>query len=44
METRIVPNETIPARLFACFAGVSPEAGAALNLWVLDPGVLDCEG
>ena len=31
METRIVPNETIPARLFACFAGVSPEAGAALN-------------
>jgi uncharacterized protein YciI len=29
--TRIVPNETIPARLFACFAKVSPEAGAALN-------------
>ncbi len=31
METRIVPNETIPARLFVCFAQVSPEAGAALN-------------
>jgi uncharacterized protein YciI len=31
VETRIVPDETIPARLFACFAGVSPEAGAALN-------------
>ncbi len=31
IETRIIPNETIPARLFACFARVSPEAGAALN-------------
>ncbi len=31
VETRIVPNETIPARLFACFAEVNPEAGAALN-------------
>ena len=31
METRIVPNEIIPARLFVCFAQVSPEAGAALN-------------
>ncbi len=31
METRIVPNEITPARLFACFAQVSPEAGAALN-------------
>jgi len=31
VETRIVPNETIPARLFACFADVSPEAGAALH-------------
>jgi uncharacterized protein YciI len=31
VETRIVSNEIIPARLFACFAEVSPEAGAALN-------------
>ena len=31
VETRIVSNEIIPARLFACFAGISPEAGAALN-------------
>ena len=31
VETRIVSNEVIPARLFACFAEVSPEAGAALN-------------
>ena len=31
VETRIVSNETIPARLFACFAEVSPEVGMALN-------------
>ncbi len=31
VETRIVSNETIPTRLFACFAEVSPETGAALN-------------
>jgi uncharacterized protein YciI len=31
MKTRIVPNETIPARLFVCFAGVTPEVGVALN-------------
>ncbi len=31
VETRIVPNETIPARLFACFAEVSPEVALALN-------------
>lgn len=30
-ETRIVSNETVPARLFACFAQVNPEAGAALD-------------
>ena len=28
---RIVPNETIPARPFACFAGVRPEVGAVMN-------------
>jgi uncharacterized protein YciI len=31
VETRIVPNETIPARLFACFAEVSSEAGTVLK-------------
>jgi uncharacterized protein YciI len=31
VETRIVPNETIPARLFACFADVDPSVGAALG-------------
>jgi uncharacterized protein YciI len=31
VETRIVPNETIPVRLFACFAEVSPEAGTVLK-------------
>jgi uncharacterized protein YciI len=31
VETRIVPNETIPARLFACLAKVNAETGAALN-------------
>jgi uncharacterized protein YciI len=31
VETRIVSNETIPGRLFACFAEVNPEAGAALS-------------
>ena len=30
VEKRIVSNETIPARLFACFAEVDPSAGAAL--------------
>jgi len=30
VETRIVPNETIPARLFACFADVDPSVRAAL--------------
>lgn len=30
VERRIVSNETIPARLFACFADVDPSAGAAL--------------
>jgi uncharacterized protein YciI len=31
VEKRIVSNEIIPARLFACFAEVKPEAGTALN-------------
>jgi uncharacterized protein YciI len=31
IETRIVSNELIPARLFACFAEVSLEAAAELN-------------
>src|SRR4030042_6134791 len=31
MEKRIVSNEIIPDRLFACFADVSPEASAALS-------------
>jgi len=31
VETRIIPTETIPTRLFACFAEVSPEVGTALN-------------
>lgn len=31
IEKRIVSNETIPDRLFACFAQVSPEAVAALS-------------
>ena len=31
METRIVPNEIIPSRLFACFAEISLEAGAVLR-------------
>jgi uncharacterized protein YciI len=31
VEIRIIPNETIPERLFACFAAVSPEVGVALN-------------
>jgi len=30
-ETRMISNETIPVRLFACFAQVDPQAGAALN-------------
>jgi uncharacterized protein YciI len=30
-ETRIVSNETIPARLFVCFADISPEAREALK-------------
>jgi uncharacterized protein YciI len=30
-EKRIVPDEIIPGRLFACFAEVSPEARAALS-------------
>ncbi len=32
VEVRIVPNEIIPARLFACFAEVSPEAGAVMSM------------
>jgi uncharacterized protein YciI len=32
VETRIVPNEIIPARLFACFAEVRPEAAAVLDM------------
>ncbi|MFC1838755.1 hypothetical protein ACFL1N_04180 [Thermodesulfobacteriota bacterium] len=31
IEKRIVPKETIPDRLFACFADFTPEAGAALK-------------
>jgi uncharacterized protein YciI len=31
VETRIVADEIIPARLFVCFAAISPEVGAALN-------------
>ena len=31
IEKRIVSNEIIPDRLFACFADVSPEASAALS-------------
>ena len=31
IEKKIVPNELIPDRLFACFADVSPEAGAVLK-------------
>jgi uncharacterized protein YciI len=31
VESRIVPNETIPARLFACFADVDPSVGATLE-------------
>ncbi len=31
VETRIVSNEIIPARLFVCFADIAPEAGVALN-------------
>ena len=31
VERRIVPNEIIPARLFACFADVDPSAGPALD-------------
>ena len=30
VESRIVPNETIPARLFACFSDVDPSVGAML--------------
>ena len=31
VEKRIVPNEVIPDRLFACFADVAPEAQAPLK-------------
>jgi len=31
MEKRLIPNETIPPRLYACFAEVRPDAGVALN-------------
>ena len=31
VENRIVPNEIIPARLFACFADIDPSVGAALG-------------
>jgi uncharacterized protein YciI len=31
VKTRIVSNETIPIRLFACFAKISPESGSVLN-------------
>ncbi len=31
VETRIVSNETIPSRLFACFADVSTKVSGALN-------------
>ncbi len=31
IEVRLVPNETIPERLFACFAAVSPKVGVPLN-------------
>jgi uncharacterized protein YciI len=31
VEIRIVPDETIPDRLFACFAEVGPESAAALS-------------
>ena len=31
VEKRIVPDETIPDRLFACFADVDPNAATELN-------------
>lgn len=31
IEKKIVPNETIPDRLFACFADITPEAGEILK-------------
>jgi hypothetical protein len=31
IEKKIVPNETIPDRLFACFADITPETGEILK-------------
>jgi uncharacterized protein YciI len=31
IEKRIIPNEIIPDRLFACFTDITPEAGTALK-------------